>query len=180
MCEGGPGSGKGTQCKKLAQKYGFIHLPTEDLLRHEISLLSERSKTIRDIMESGKVVPGDIVMELLKEAMDANLGDTKVFLIDGYPLEVKQGEEFQSQIGEPSLMLCMDCSSETMSSRLLKQSQSNQCLVDNAEVIMKRIESYYQTTDPMIGYYENKIPVFKGRGKALSACWLAVVSSQQF
>ncbi|XP_048352829.1 adenylate kinase isoenzyme 5 [Sphaerodactylus townsendi] len=158
---GGPGSGKGTQCKKLAQKYGFIHLPTEDLLRHEISLLSERSKTIRDIMESGKVVPGDIVMELLKEAMDANLGDTKVFLIDGYPLEVKQGEEFQSQIGEPSLMLCMDCSSETMSSRLLKQSQSNQCLVDNAEVIMKRIESYYQTTDPMIGYYENKIPVFK-------------------
>nr|XP_056699969.1 adenylate kinase isoenzyme 5 [Euleptes europaea] len=158
---GGPGSGKGTQCKKLAQKYGFTHLSTEDLLWHEISSLSERSKTIRDIMESGEVVPGDIVMELLKEAMDANLGVTKGFLIDGYPLEVKQGEEFERQIGEPSLVLCMDCSSKTMSSRLLKQSQINQCLVDNAEVIMKSTENYYQSTEPVIAYYENKIPVFK-------------------
>ncbi|XP_054835171.1 adenylate kinase isoenzyme 5 isoform X1 [Eublepharis macularius] len=158
---GGPGSGKGTQCKKLAQKYGFTHLSTEDLLQHEISSLSERSKTIRDIMESGEVVPGDIIIELLKEEMDASLEDTKGFLIDGYPQEMKQGEEFEGQIGEPSLVLCLDCSSKTMSSRLLKQSQSNQCLMDNAEVIMKRIESYYQMAEPLITYYENKIPVFK-------------------
>lgn len=58
MLEGGPGSGKGTQCKKLAQKYGFTHLSTETLLQQEMSSLSERSKIIRDIVESGGVVPG--------------------------------------------------------------------------------------------------------------------------
>lgn len=65
------------------------------------------------------------------------------------------------QIAEPSLVLCMDCSSKTMSSRLLEQSQSSQHLMDSAEVIMQRIESYYQTTEPVIAYCENKIPVFK-------------------
>lgn len=45
----------------------------------------------------------DIVMELLKEAMDANVGDTKGFLIDGYPLEVKQAEEFESQVSSVTI-----------------------------------------------------------------------------
>ncbi|XP_053103946.1 adenylate kinase isoenzyme 5 isoform X2 [Hemicordylus capensis] len=158
---GGPGSGKGTQCNKLAEKYGFTHLSTEDLLQREMSSSTERSKIIRVAMESGKLVPGDIITELLKEAIVANMEDTKGFLIDGYPQNVKQGEEFEHQIGEPSLVLCMDCSSKTMSSRLLKRSQSSQCLDDNAEIIMKRIETYYEENEPVIIYYENKIPLFK-------------------
>ncbi|KAJ6662608.1 hypothetical protein lerEdw1_011745, partial [Lerista edwardsae] len=193
----GPGSGKGTQCDKLAQKYGFTHLSIEDLLRREMSSLSERSKTIKEAMESGELVPGleddsfrhagaastgdderstvsvlgteqnlyssiqEIVTELLKEAIASNLGETAGFLIDGYPQELKQGEDFESQIGEPSLVLCMDCSSKTMSSRLLKRSQSSQCLDDNAEAIMKCIETYYQVTEPVIAYYESKVPLFK-------------------
>ncbi|XP_067419522.1 adenylate kinase isoenzyme 5 [Emydura macquarii macquarii] len=150
---GGPGSGKGTQCAQLAEKYGFTHLSTGDLLQHELTTSSERSKLIKDIMDCGELVPGDIVFALLKEAMIASLGDTKGFLIDGYPLEVKQGEEFECQIGEPKLVLCMDCSTETMSSRLLKKSQ---CIDDNAETTMKRIETYYQATQPLIAYYEKK------------------------
>ncbi|XP_062974035.1 adenylate kinase isoenzyme 5 [Elgaria multicarinata webbii] len=158
---GGPGSGKGTQCEKLAQKYGFTHLSSEDLVQREMLSLSERSKVIQDIMESGEPVPGDIIMELLKEAILASMGDTTGFLIDGYPQELKQGEEFESQIGAPSLVLCMDCSSKTMSSRLLQRSQSSPCLEDNTEAVMKRIETYYQATEPVIMYYENRIPLFK-------------------
>nr|XP_006129627.1 adenylate kinase isoenzyme 5 [Pelodiscus sinensis] len=154
---GGPGSGKGTQCEKLAQKYGFIHLSTGDLLQCELSSSSERSKLIKDIMECGEPVPGDIVLALLKEAMIASLGDTKGFLIDGYPQNVKQGEEFQCKIGEPKLVLFMDCSSETMSSRFLKRSQC----IEDAETVTKLIESYYQATEPMIAYYEKKTPLCK-------------------
>uniref|UniRef100_A0A674IUT3 Uncharacterized protein n=1 Tax=Terrapene triunguis TaxID=2587831 RepID=A0A674IUT3_9SAUR len=149
---GGPGSGKGTQCEQLAQKYGFTHLSTGDLLRRELTSSSERSKLIKDIMECGELVPGDIVLALLKEAMIARLGDTKGFLIDGYPWEVKQGEEFECKIGEPKLVLCLDCSTETMSSRLLKRSQ---CTAD-AEAVMKRMATYYQATEPVIAYYEKK------------------------
>ena len=54
---GGPGSGKGTQCEKLVDKYGFTHLSTGELLRNELSSESERSKLIRDIMERGDLVP---------------------------------------------------------------------------------------------------------------------------
>ncbi|XP_042317519.1 adenylate kinase isoenzyme 5 [Sceloporus undulatus] len=158
---GGPGSGKGTQCEKLAQKYGFTYLSTEELIQREMSSLTERSKIIQDTMETGKLVPGDIVMELLKEAILPNMGDTIGFLVDGFPLEMKQAEEFENQVGDPSLLLCMDCSSKTMSSRLLKRSQSSQCLDDNAEAIVKLIETYYQSAEPVIMYYENRIPVFK-------------------
>nr|XP_060629738.1 adenylate kinase isoenzyme 5 [Anolis sagrei ordinatus] len=159
---GGPGSGKGTQCEKLAQKYGFTHLSTEELIQREMSSLAERSKILKDAMETGKLVPGDIILELLKEAVLANMGDTTGFLIDGFPQEMKQAEEFESQVGEPSLMLCMDCSSKTMSSRLLKRSQSSQCLDDDdAETTMKLIETYYESAEPVIMYYENRIPLFK-------------------
>ncbi|KAG6932864.1 adenylate kinase 5 [Chelydra serpentina] len=154
---GGPGSGKGTQCEQLAQQYGFTHLSTGDLLRGELTSSSERSKLIKDIMECGELVPGDIVLTLLKEAMIASLGDTKGFLIDGYPRDVKQGEEFECKIGEPKLVLCLDCSTETMSSRLLKRSQCT----DDAETIMKQIETYYQATEPMIAYYEKKTQLCK-------------------
>ncbi|XP_065265740.1 adenylate kinase isoenzyme 5 [Emys orbicularis] len=154
---GGPGSGKGTQCEQLAQKYGFTHLSTGDLLRRELTSSSERSKLIKDIMECGELVPGDIVLALLKEAMIARLGDTKGFLIDGYPWDVKQGEEFECKIGEPKLVLCLDCSTETMSSRLLKRSQ---CTAD-AEAVMKRMATYYQATEPVIAYYEKKTQLCK-------------------
>ncbi|KAJ8793463.1 hypothetical protein J1605_019297 [Eschrichtius robustus] len=95
---GGPGSGKGTQCEKLVEKYGFTHLSTGKLLRNELSSESERSKLIRNIMERGELVPSGLILELLKEAMVANLRNTKGFLIDGYPQEVKQGEEFGRRV----------------------------------------------------------------------------------
>ncbi|KAK2488715.1 hypothetical protein MC885_005071, partial [Smutsia gigantea] len=91
---GGPGSGKGTQCEKLVEKYGFTHLSTGELLRNELSSGSERSKAIRDVTAHRALAPTGIILQLLKEAMMANLSSTAGFLIDGYPREVKQGEEF--------------------------------------------------------------------------------------
>ncbi|KAM5270601.1 adenylate kinase isoenzyme 5 isoform 2-T2 [Hipposideros larvatus] len=154
---GGPGSGKGTQCEKLVEKYGFTHLATGELLRNELSLESERSKLIRDIMERGDVVPSGIILELLKEAMVASLGHTKGFLIDGYPREVKQGEEFGRRIGDPHLVICMDCSADTMTARLL---QSSPC-ADNTCTIAKRLETYYRASIPVIAYYETKTQLHK-------------------
>jgi adenylate kinase len=54
---GGPGSGKGTQCDKIVQKYGFTHLSTGDLLRNEVQSGSERGKKLNKIMEQGELVP---------------------------------------------------------------------------------------------------------------------------
>uniref|UniRef100_A0A8C9FIP6 Nucleoside-diphosphate kinase n=1 Tax=Pavo cristatus TaxID=9049 RepID=A0A8C9FIP6_PAVCR len=139
----GPGSGKSSQCEQLAKKYGFTHLSTAGLLQNELSSLSERSKFIKDIMECGEPVPGGIVLELLREAMITNLGDTKGFLIDGYPRELKEAEEFESKIGEPKLVICLDCSAETMNSRFSMRNQTSQHF-DSAETIKEGIEGYCQ------------------------------------
>ncbi|NWR15871.1 KAD5 kinase, partial [Emberiza fucata] len=146
---GGPGSG--SQCEQLAKKYGFTHLSTSDLLQNELLSLSERSKLIKDIVECGEPVPGGIVLELLKEAMVSKLGDTKGFLIDGYPQELKDAEEFESKIGEPKLVLCLDCSAETVSS------QSS----ENTETTEDRVEIYYQASNPLIAYYESRTQLCK-------------------
>ncbi|XP_077929012.1 adenylate kinase isoenzyme 5 isoform X2 [Halichoerus grypus] len=157
---GGPGSGKGTQCEKLVEKYGFTHLSTSELLRNELASESERSKLIRDIMERGDLVPSGIILELLKEAMLASLSDTKGFLIDGYPQEVKQGEEFGRRVGDPNLVICMDCSADTMTNRLLQRSQNSPCAED-AAAIAKRLETYYRASIPAIAYYETKTQLRK-------------------
>ncbi|XP_066124964.1 adenylate kinase isoenzyme 5 isoform X2 [Saccopteryx bilineata] len=157
---GGPGSGKGTQCEKLAEKYGFTHISTSELLHNELSSESERSKLIRDVMERGDPVPSGIILELLKEAMLASLGHTKGFLIDGYPQEVKQGKEFGCRVGDPHLVICMDCSADTMTHRLLRRGQSSPC-VDSTAAIAKRLEAYYRAAIPVIAYYETKTQLRK-------------------
>ncbi|XP_068958350.1 adenylate kinase isoenzyme 5 [Petaurus breviceps papuanus] len=154
---GGPGSGKGTQCEKLAQKYGFTHISTTELLRDELASGSERSLMIREPLEKGDPVPTDIILELLKEAMAAHLGaDTKGFLIEGYPQEVRQGEEFDHRIGEPHLVICMECSADTMTSRLVQRNPD-----DRPEAITKGIQVYYQASVAVTAHYEKKAQLYR-------------------
>lgn len=153
---GGPGSGKGTQCEKIVQKYGYTHLSTGDLLRAEVSSASERGKTLSAIMERGELVPLDTVLDMLRDAMVAKADVSKGFLIDGYPREVKQGEEFEKKIAAPSLLLYIDAGSETMVRRLLKRGETSGRADDNEETIKKRLDTYYKATEPVIAMYEGR------------------------
>ncbi|KAM9004432.1 adenylate kinase isoenzyme 5 isoform X1 [Sarcophilus harrisii] len=147
---GGPGSGKATQCEKLVQKYGFTRITPAELLRDELASGSERSLLIGEPLERGEPVPADAILELLKEAMAAHLGgDTKGFLIQGYPQEVKQGEEFKRRIGEPHLVICLECSADTMTRRLLQRSPET-----GPEALTGRIRTYYQASAALMALYE--------------------------
>merc|ERR1711974_492996 len=95
---GGPGCGKGTQCDRIVAKYGYTHLSSGDLLRDEVKSGSDRGKTLNAMMEKGDLVPLFVVLDLLAEAMIGKLSGSKGFLIDGYPREVAQGEEFEKEI----------------------------------------------------------------------------------
>ena len=87
---GGPGCGKGTQCNKIVAKYGFIHLSSGDLLRDEVKSGSKRGKEMNEMMENGELVPLEIILDLLTEAMIGHLNGAKGFLIDGYPRTLEQ------------------------------------------------------------------------------------------
>merc|ERR1712044_7520 len=114
---GGPGCGKGTQCDKIVAKYGFTHLSSGDLLRDEVKSGSDRGKQLNEMMERGELVPLFVVLDLLAEAMLSKLSGSKGFLIDGYPREVAQGQEFEKEIAPCSQILYFDVSDETMTAR---------------------------------------------------------------
>lgn len=153
---GGPGSGKGTQCEKIVEKYGYTHLSTGDLLRAEVESGSDRGKHLSEIMKKGELVPLETVLDMLKDAMIAKLETSKGFLIDGYPREVRQGEEFEKKIGPPSLLLYVDAGADTMVKRLLKRGETSGRADDNEETIKKRLETYYKATEPVIAFYEGR------------------------
>lgn len=79
---GGPGSGKGTQCKLIKKRYDYTHLSTGDLLRAEVASGSPRGAELQEIMSKGELVSNEIVMELLKAAMEGVI-NAKGFLVDG-------------------------------------------------------------------------------------------------
>ncbi|CAH1264557.1 AK5 [Branchiostoma lanceolatum] len=153
---GGPGCGKGTQCDKIVEKYGYTHLSTGDLLRDEVKSGSARGKKLTEIMEQGKLVPMETVLELLKDAMVARADKSNGFLIDGYPREVKQGTTFESTIRECDTVLYFECAAKTMTERLLGRAKTSGRADDNEATIKKRLDTFYSATEPLVKYYEDK------------------------
>jgi len=95
---GGPGSGKGTQCARLVERYGFQHLSSGDLLREEVASGSEKGKELNEMMKKGILVPREVVLDLIKQAMLKNVNTAKGYLIDGYPREIEQGVDFEKEV----------------------------------------------------------------------------------
>ncbi|XP_052787873.1 uncharacterized protein LOC128222800 isoform X2 [Mya arenaria] len=158
---GGPGSGKGTQCEKIVEKYGFCHLSSGDLLRAEVESGSERGEKLKDIMAKGELVSLDVVLELIREAMVNKLSETKCFLIDGYPREMEQGSRFENEVAECCNVLYFDVSDDTMTARLLDRGKTSGRVDDNEETIKKRLVTFHNQTQPVIDHYTKQNKVIK-------------------
>merc|ERR1712018_817325 len=156
---GGPGCGKGTQCDKIVAKYGFTHLSSGDLLRDEVKSGSEMGKQLNAVMEKGDLVPLFVVLDLMAEAMIKKLDGSKGFLIDGYPREVAQGEEFEKAIAPCKHILYFEVSDATMTQRLLKRAETSGRADDNEATIKKRLVTFHQHSEPVIKHYASKCSV---------------------
>ncbi|GLV38159.1 Adenylate kinase 1 [Carabus blaptoides fortunei] len=154
---GGPGSGKGTQCDKIVAKYGFTHLSTGDLLRAEVNSGSDRGKNLTAIMERGELVPNDVVLDLLKEAMQAKSATSKGFLIDGYPREKEQGVMFEKVIAPVDLVLFFDAPEATLVERLLGRAKTSGRVDDNEETIKLRLHTFNKNNDQVVQQYTAKL-----------------------
>lgn len=154
---GGPGSGKGTQCDKIVAKYGFTHLSTGDLLRAEVSSGSDRGKHLTAIMEKGELVPNEVVLELLKEAIQTKSSSSKGFLIDGYPREKEQGALFEQIVAPVDIILFFDAPEDTLVERLLGRAKTSGRADDNAETIKLRLHTFNQNNDLVVQQYTDKL-----------------------
>ncbi|KYM86088.1 putative adenylate kinase isoenzyme F38B2.4 [Atta colombica] len=164
---GGPGCGKGTQCDRMIEKYGFLHLSSGDLLRAEVASGSERGATLQDLMSKGLFVPTDIVLELIKEQMDKahEEGTTKTgFFIDGYPREKDQGILFEEKVCPVDLILFFDVANDTMKERLLGRAAVQHRADDTEETIQKRIEIFNVKNNELVEYYKDKVVRINAEG----------------
>jgi len=153
---GGPGSGKGTQCDKIVEKYGYTHLSSGDLLREEVASQSRLGKELNKIMKMGKLVPVEVVLDLVKEAMLRLHVNTKGFLIDGYPSEVKQGILFEHEVCPCQMVLYLEVPDDTMTQRLLYRGKTSGRVDDNEETIKKRLATFHKVTGAVLDHYEKE------------------------
>ena len=90
---GPPGAGKGTQSEKLIEKYGMVHISTGDLFRAHLKNDTPLGKQVKEIMNNGILVPDEITIAMLEEAVHKN-PEAKGFLFDGFPRTVPQAVLF--------------------------------------------------------------------------------------
>ncbi|KAK7447056.1 bifunctional uridylate/adenylate kinase [Stygiomarasmius scandens] len=162
---GGPGAGKGTQCARLVEDFGFCHLSAGDLLRWEQNREgSQYGDLIRTCIREGTIVPMEVTVNLLKNAMSAAIAENRQgdgwadgrgrFLIDGFPRKMDQAEMFEVEVCPASLVLFFDTTEEVMLARLLERGKTSGREDDNVESIKKRFRTYKDQTMPVIEHYE--------------------------
>src|SRR5256885_1442996 len=96
---GPQGAGKGTQAKRLAAAYGIPHVATGDMLRSAIAAGTDLGRRVEDIVESGRLVPDDLMIGLIRERLAAP--DTEPgFILDGFPRTTVQAEALDAMFNE--------------------------------------------------------------------------------
>jgi adenylate kinase len=181
---GAPGAGKGTQCKNIVVQYGLLHLSSGDILRQERAEGTELGEKAQSYMDSGALVPDDIIIEMMtgaiKKAPDAG------FLLDGFPRTVNQAVALDKALAANEMsidfVLNLEVDDNVVAKRITGRRSCPECgavyhmenlkprtegvcdndgveLVqrpdDTVEVVANRLKTYHQQTEPLVDYYRN-------------------------
>jgi len=156
---GPPGAGKGTQSEKLIQKYGFVHISTGDLFRWHTKNDTALGKRVKEIMNSGALVPDEITIAMLKEELDKN-PQAKGFLFDGFPRTVPQAEALDKFMkdNESAIhhVIALDVTEAELRTRIAKRRTVENRVDDEEEKLNKRITEYFTKTVHVLPYYKNQ------------------------
>ena len=149
---GPPGAGKGTQASIISKFASYLHLSTGELLRKEVELGSSLGLQVKEIINKGELVSDTLVLEIVKKNLTIN---PKGWILDGYPRNLSQANslnEVLNKLNQPlEVVFYLNVNEDALVERLLNRGRSD----DNEETIRKRLEIYNETTQPLIGYYQN-------------------------
>ncbi|RLI87126.1 MAG: adenylate kinase [Archaeoglobales archaeon] len=183
---GPPGGGKGTQAKKIVEKYGIPHIATGDILRDAVAKGTELGKKAKEYMDRGELVPDEIVIGIVEERLkqpDCEKG----FLLDGFPRTLKQAEALDDMLKglnrKIDVTIYIDVPEEEVVRRIANRRSCKRCgavyhLIyappkepnkcdkcggelyqrddDKEETVRQRFKVYMENTAPLIEYYEKK------------------------
>jgi|Deesub1362A_J573_1020465.scaffolds.fasta_scaffold09372_2 adenylate kinase len=183
---GPPGAGKGTQAKKLSEKFKWPHISTGDILREAVSKGTDLGRKAKEYMERGELVPDEVVIGIIRDRL--KLGDAQNgFILDGFPRTVNQAQSLDEVLKKEGnsldLVLYFEVSEEEVVKRLTGRRTCSNCgaifhliynppknsdfcdlcqgkLVqredDREETVKNRLKVYLSQTVPLIDYYREK------------------------
>jgi len=157
---GPPGSGKGTQAKLIAQKYGLPQISTGDLFRALRTQQTDFARKIGQILDSGGLVPDEDTIELVKNRL-SEPDCAKGVILDGFPRTVVQAEALDNLLkttfnSSVTLVPVFEVSREEVVRRILDRAKKENRADDTPEVANTRFEVYLKSTEPLINYYKSK------------------------
>jgi len=157
---GPPGSGKGTQAKKLEAKYGIIQISTGDLFRYEMSHDTPLGLRAKAYMAKGELVPDEVVIGMLQNKVDAT-PEAKGFIFDGFPRTIPQAEALDQLLADKNeqigKLIALTVSDGELVNRLLERGKTSGRTDDsNEEIIQNRIDIYKKDTSPVYDFYAHK------------------------
>ncbi len=157
---GPPGSGKGTQAKRLEDRYGAMQLSTGDMLRAAVKAGSELGRKAEKIMSTGDLVPDALIVSMIAERIDEP-DCRQGIILDGFPRTVKQAKALDEMLAENDLTL--DCVIElkvdeaALFARIEGRAAESDTIRadDNPETLRKRLGVYREQTAPILPYYRD-------------------------
>jgi adenylate kinase family enzyme len=158
---GGPGAGKGTMCELAESQLGWTHLSTGDLLRAEREAGGPSAATIDEFLAIGKLVPNEIVVTLLRNAMETVTRTTGKynFLLDGFPRSLSNLEAWYESFGreaELPKMLYFECPYDVLEKRILGRARYSGRSDDNVESIKLRFDTFKAETLPTVELFKSR------------------------
>jgi adenylate kinase len=193
---GPPGSGKGTQGERLNEDLHLPYYATGDILRAAVRDKTELGRTAKGYMDSGDLVPDEVIVGVIVEALDSDEARDG-FILDGYPRTTPQAEALDAKLEElgrqVTAVLLIDVSDEEVVRRLGGRrtcaanghvfhvdfnppEQEGVCDIDGSElivrdddkpeVIRKRLETYHEKTEPLVDYYDRRSVLRRIAGEA--------------
>ena len=157
---GYPGSGKGTQAKRLTEKYNFVYISTGEILRAEVANETELGKIAKPFMEKGAIVPDEIAIKIIENKIKKN-PNARGYIFKGFPRTLVQAYILDGLLRKlnSSVTCVMDLKVspiEAIKRLRHRNTTSNRRTYDaNTDIILNRFEEYESVTQPVLNYYES-------------------------
>ncbi len=156
---GPPGSGKGTQGERLADRYGVPHLSSGELLRAHVRAGTELGRVVQDAMSRGDLIPDDLVIRMIADEVLSPDG-TSGFVLDGFPRTVPQATAAYDLARQRGITLhavvLLEIPYDELIERLVNRGEEDGRTDDNVDTIRHRIDVYQERTLPLVDYYQGR------------------------
>jgi adenylate kinase len=165
---GRQGSGKGTQCARVAERFGIVHVSTGDMLRSAVRQSTPVGRAVKEVIEQGGLVDDELMASLVQGRLGEDDTRTAGWVLDGFPRTLGQAVSLDriSEARPVNCVINLDVPKDIVLARLTVRREAEQRSDDSPEAVARRLELYETQTAPLIEHYEHagKLRVVDGVG----------------